>query len=79
MAYKFPSAVVSQHGLLECVMGDCDGQFHGHFWDKLMSLLDTIFTFTMALYLQTERIAEVAKPYCRMVVTYTCIVKKLSA
>ena len=40
-------------------MSDCDPRFHGHFCDELISLLDTTFTFTMALNPQTNGMAEV--------------------
>ena len=59
MAEKFLSMVVSQHGLPECNMSDCDSHFHGYFWDELMSLLDMTFTFSMALHPQTDGMAEV--------------------
>ena len=40
VVYKFLSMVVSQHGLLECIISDFAQRFHGHFWDELMFLLD---------------------------------------
>ena len=59
IADKFLSMVVSQHRLPECIMSDHDPCFRGHFWEELMSLLDTILTFSMALHPQTDRMAEV--------------------
>ena len=50
MVGKFLNMVVSQHGLQDCIIIDYDTQFLGHFWDELMSLLDTTLTFGMALY-----------------------------
>ena len=40
-------------------MSDHDPHFYSHFWDKLISLLDMTLTFSMALHLQTDEIAEV--------------------
>ena len=51
IADKFLSTVVSQHGLPEYIMSDCNPYFYGHFWDELMYLLDVILTFSMALHL----------------------------
>ena len=48
IADKFLSTVVSQHGLAECITSDRDPRFCGHFWEELMSLLDTKLTFSMA-------------------------------
>ena len=59
IADKFLSTVVSQHGIPECIMSDYDPHFHGHFWEELMSLLDIILTFSMALCPQTDGMAEV--------------------
>ena len=59
MANNFLSTAVSQHGLPESITSDHDPCFHGHLRDELMSLLDTILTFNMALYPQTDGIAEV--------------------
>ena len=57
MADKFPSTVVNQHGLPEYIVSDCNSHFCGHFWHKLISLLDTILTFSTAS--QVDGIAEV--------------------
>ena len=54
---KFLSTVVSQHGLPECIMSDCDPHFRGHFWEELMSLLDMTLTFSMASHPQTDGMA----------------------
>ena len=59
MANKFLRIVVSWHGLLGCIISDHDPHFHGHFWEKFMSLLDTTLTFSMASHLQIDGIAEV--------------------
>ena len=59
IADKFLSMIVSQHGLPECIMGDCDPHFYGYFWEELMSLLDTTLTFNIALHPQTDGIAKV--------------------
>ena len=59
MADIFLSIVVSQHGLPEGITSDHDPRFHGHFWDELMSLVDTILIFSMASHLQTDRVAGV--------------------
>ena len=59
MADKFPSMVFSQHGLPEYTMSHCDPRFCGHFWDKLLSLLDMTLIFSRALHPQTDGIAEV--------------------
>ena len=59
IADKFLSMVVSQHGLPECIMSDHDPRFRGHFWEELMSLLDTTLTFSMASHPQTDGMAEV--------------------
>ena len=59
VADKFLSMVVSQHGLPECIMSDHDPCFRGHFWDKLMSLLDTTLIFSMAPHPQTDGMAKV--------------------
>ena len=58
IADKFLSMVVSQHRLLDFIMSDCDSHFCGHFWEELMSLLDTKLTFGMASHPQTDRMAE---------------------
>ena len=59
IAYKFISIVVSQHRLPECIMSDHDPRFRGHFWEELMSLLDTTLTFSTASHPQTDGMAEV--------------------
>ena len=59
IANKFPSIVVSQHGLPECIMSYRYPHFHGHFWDELVSLLDMTLTFSMTLHPHTDRMAEV--------------------
>ena len=59
VADKFLSTVVSQHGLPKCITSDHDPCFCGHFWEELMSLLDTMLTFSMASHPQTDGIAEV--------------------
>ena len=59
IADRFLSMVVSQHGLPECIMSNHDLHFHGHFWEELMSLLDTTLTFSMASHPQTDGMAEV--------------------
>ena len=59
MADKFLSTVVSQHGLLECIMSDPDPRFHDHFWDELMLFLDITVTFSIALHPKTNWMAEV--------------------
>ena len=59
MADKFLSTVVSQYELPECITSDHDFHFCGHFWDELISLLDMILTFSMALHNQTDGMAEV--------------------
>ena len=59
IADKFFSMVVSQHRLQEYIISDHDPHFCGHFWDELMSLLDTIFTFSMAAHPQTDGMAQV--------------------
>ena len=59
VADKFLNTVVSQHRLLEWITSDHDPHFFGHFWEKLMSLLDTTLIFSMALHPQTDGIAEV--------------------
>ena len=59
VADKFLSMVVSQHGLPECTTSNRDPRFCGHFWEELMSLLDTMLTFSMASHPQTDRMAEV--------------------
>ena len=56
---KFLSMVASQHGLPKCITSSCDPQFCRHFWEELMSLLDMILTFSMALHSQTNRIVEI--------------------
>ena len=50
MADKFLSTVVSQHRLPEYTMNDRAFQFCGHFWDKLVSLLDMKLTFSIVLH-----------------------------
>ena len=40
-------------------MSDYYPHFCGHFWDELISLLDMIITFNMALHPQANGIAEV--------------------
>ena len=59
IAGRFLSMLVSQHGLLEWITIDHDPHFHGHLWDKLISLLDIKLTFSMILHSQTDGIAEV--------------------
>ena len=59
IADKFLSMVVSQHGLPECVMSDCDPHFCGYFWEELMSLLDTTLIFSINLHSQTDGMAEI--------------------
>ena len=59
IADKFLSTVVTQHRLPKCITNDHDPHFHGHFWEELMSLLDTTLTFSMASHPQTDGIAEV--------------------
>ena len=59
VAEKFLSTVVHQHGLPECITSGCDPRFRGHFWEELMSLLDTTLTFSMASHPQTDGMAEV--------------------
>ena len=59
VADKFLSTVVSQHGLPECITSDRDPRFRGHFWEELMSLLDTTLTFSTASHPQTDGMAEV--------------------
>ena len=59
VADKFLSMVVSEHGLPECIMSDCDPHFCGHFWEELISLWDMTLTFSMALHPQTDGMAEV--------------------
>ena len=59
IADRFLSMVVSQHGLPECITSDHDPRFHGHFWEELISLLDMMLTFSMALHPQTDGMAEV--------------------
>ena len=59
IAYKFLSTIASWHGLPECITGDCEPQFYGYFWVELMSLLDTSLTFSMVLYPQIDKMAEV--------------------
>ena len=56
---KCLSMVVSQHRLPECIMSDHDPHFCGHFWEQLMSLLDMTVTFSTALHLQNDGMAEV--------------------
>ena len=58
IADKFLSTVVTQHGLLECIMSDHDSCFCGHFWEELMSLLDTTLTFSIASFPWTDGMAE---------------------
>ena len=45
--------------LLECITNGHDPRFCGHFWEDLMSLLDTMLTLSMASHPQTDRMAEV--------------------
>ena len=59
IADKFLSMVISDHGLPECITSDHDPCFCGYFWEELVSLLDTILTFSMALHPQNDRLAEV--------------------
>ena len=59
VADKFLSMVVSQHGPPECITSDRDPRFRGHFWEELISLLDTTLTFSTASHLQTDGMAEV--------------------
>ena len=59
VADKFLSTVVTQQGLLECITSERDPCFHGHFWEKLMSLLDMMLVFSMASHPQTDGMAEV--------------------
>ena len=59
VADKFLSTVISQHGLPECITSNRDPHFHGHFWEELMTLLDTTLTFSMDLHPQTDGMAEV--------------------
>ena len=58
IANKFLSIVVSQYGLLDCIMSDHDFYFCSHFWDELVSLLDTALIFSLALCSRTNGIAE---------------------
>ena len=51
--------VVNEQELPECIMSDHDPCFCSHFWEELMSLLNMILTFSMALHSQTDGIAEV--------------------
>ena len=51
MADRFLSMVVRQHRLPEYIMINHNPYFHGHFWDELISLLNTILRFSMALHL----------------------------
>ena len=59
MVDKLLTTMVRQYDLPECVASDCDLQFCGHFWNKLMSLLDTVFTFSIASDPQTDGMIEV--------------------
>ena len=59
IADTFLSTVVNQYQLPECIMSDHDPRFCGHFWDDLMSLLDTNLTFSTALHPQTDGMAKV--------------------
>ena len=59
IADKFLSMLVSQHGLPEYSTSDHDPCFHGHFWEELLSLLDTTLTFSTASHPQTDGMAEV--------------------
>ena len=59
MADKFLSIVISQHELLEYITNNYDPCFYGQFWDELVSLLYTTFILNIALYAQTDGIAEV--------------------
>ena len=76
IADKFLSTVLSQHRLPECITSDCDPYFHGHFWDKLMSLLDMTLTLVQ---LHTLRLMEQLgnKPYYGIAITDTCEIEKL--
>ena len=56
MANKLIITLGSQYGLPECITKNHDPGFHGHFWDELISLLNTILIFSTASYLQTDRI-----------------------
>ena len=58
VADKFLSIVVSQHGLPDCIMSDHYPCSFGHFWDKVMSLVDMTLTFSIVSH-QTNRMAEV--------------------
>ena len=51
--------MVSQQSLPKYITSDYDPQFCGHFWDVLVSLLDTILTLSIALKPQTNGMAEV--------------------
>ena len=59
MADRFLSMVVSQYGLLECIMSDHDPYFYGYFWDELMSLRNMTLTFSIVLNLQTDGMVQV--------------------
>ena len=59
IAENFLSMIVSQHKLPEYIMSNHDPHFCGYFWDKLMSLLDAIITFSMDSHPQTDGMAEV--------------------
>ena len=59
IADRFLSMIVSHHGFPECTTSDRDPRFHGHFWEELMTLLDTKLTFSMALHPHIYGMAEV--------------------
>ena len=56
---KIFSTVVSQQGIPECIMSDHDPHYCGHFWDGLISFLDTTPTLNIASHPQNNRIAEI--------------------
>ena len=59
MADKSPSMVVNQHRFLEHISSNHDPHFCGHFWDELISLLDTTLPFGIALHPQTDSMTAV--------------------
>ena len=48
MADKFLRTMVSQHSLSKWNTSDYNPQICGYFWDELISLVDTEFTFSIA-------------------------------
>ena len=55
IANKFLIRVVSEYGLPEYTMNDCNPRFYGSFWDEFVSLMDTTLMFSTLLHPPIDR------------------------